>query len=164
MSFFMLDLGLQIRDIVSGFRIVSEHPGVADLSIDFAGAVTGAFQFEDQPWFVGFRALATNGVAKPVLNTFRMFGMMSGDRVEVTGGSGYGAMVIVEGSVREQTDVNAFGTRDERGAAVLVWNYHDDDLTARDAEVTVTVTGVPAGRVLPRHWPIDERHSNSSSA
>ena len=40
------------------------------------GAVTWAFQFENQPWFAGFRTLATNGIDKPVLNVFRMFGMM----------------------------------------------------------------------------------------
>ncbi|MEO6914871.1 MAG: beta-xylosidase, partial [Chitinophagaceae bacterium] len=42
------------------------------------GAVTWAFEFEDQPWYYGFRDLATNGVDKPVLNVFRMFGMMKG--------------------------------------------------------------------------------------
>ena len=43
---------------------------------NFLGAVTWAFEFEDQPWFAGFRSLATNGIGKPVLNVFRMFGMM----------------------------------------------------------------------------------------
>jgi xylan 1,4-beta-xylosidase len=34
--------------------------------VNLAGAVTWAFEFEDQPWFRGFRDLATNGVDKPV--------------------------------------------------------------------------------------------------
>jgi hypothetical protein len=42
------------------------------------GAVTWAFEFEDQPAFAGFRELATNGIDKPVLNVFRMFGMLGG--------------------------------------------------------------------------------------
>ena len=33
--------------------------------INFLGAVTWAFEFEDQPWFAGFRQLATNGVPLP---------------------------------------------------------------------------------------------------
>lgn len=51
--------------------------------VNLLGAVTWAFEFEDQAWFRGFRDLATNGVDKPVLNVFRMFGMMQGNRVEV---------------------------------------------------------------------------------
>ena len=41
------------------------------------GAVTWAFEFENQPYFAGPRELATNGVDKPVLNVFRMMGMLS---------------------------------------------------------------------------------------
>jgi len=40
--------------------------------INFLGAVTWAFEFEDQPPFEGFRELATNGIDKPVLNAFRL--------------------------------------------------------------------------------------------
>ena len=47
--------------------------------INFEGAVTWAFEFEDKPYFDGFRDLATNGIDKPVLNVFRMFGMMEGN-------------------------------------------------------------------------------------
>jgi xylan 1,4-beta-xylosidase len=58
--------------------------------VNLAGAVTWAFEFEDQPYFAGFRDLATNGVDKPVLNVFRMFGLMEGDRVR-TGKLGRGS-------------------------------------------------------------------------
>jgi len=47
------------------------------------GAVTWAFEFEGQPYFEGYRTLATNGIDKPILNLFRMAGMMRGDRVEL---------------------------------------------------------------------------------
>src|SRR5262249_53507788 len=39
--------------------------------VNFDGAVTWSFEFEGFPYFMGFRSLATNGVDKPVLNTFR---------------------------------------------------------------------------------------------
>lgn len=129
--------------------------------VNFRGAVTWAFQFENQPWFAGFRALATNGVAKPVLNTFRMFGMMAGDRVEVTGGTGYTAQAIADASVREQPDIHGFAARDEKVATVLVWNYHDDDVPAPASPVKVTVSGLPAERVLLHHYRVDGDHSNS---
>ena len=51
--------------------------------VNFEGAVTWAFEFEDQPYFAGFRVLSTNGIPLPVLNVFRMFGLMGGQRVSV---------------------------------------------------------------------------------
>jgi xylan 1,4-beta-xylosidase len=62
--------------------------------------------------------------------------------------------------------VDAFATKADREAAVMVWNYHDDDVSAPDAEVRVTVTGIPAGvkKVLLEHYRIDETHSNASTA
>ena len=50
--------------------------------VNFLGAVTWSFEFEDQPYFAGFRELASNGVDKPVLNAFRMFGMLGDERVQ----------------------------------------------------------------------------------
>ncbi|HEX8462632.1 MAG TPA: beta-xylosidase, partial [Segetibacter sp.] len=38
------------------------------LGVNFLGAVSWSFEFENQPWFYGFRDLATNGIDKPVLN------------------------------------------------------------------------------------------------
>lgn len=49
---------------------IAENTGV-----NIEGAVSWSFEFEDQPWFAGFRDLATNGVDKPVLNVFRLFGL-----------------------------------------------------------------------------------------
>ena len=48
----------------------------------------------------------------------------------------------------------------------MLWNYHDDDLPAIDAEVTVKIAGIPAGvrRVLLEHFRIDETHSNAYTA
>ncbi len=51
--------------------------------VDIKGSVTWAFEFEDQPPFAGFRELASNGIDKPVLNVFRMLGMLNGQWVAV---------------------------------------------------------------------------------
>ena len=125
------------------------------------GAVTRAFEFEDQPWFNGYRDLATNGVDEPVLNIFRMFGKMAGDRVSVVGNT-YGVEDILKGSVREGDDIAAIASRSDRSIAVMVWDYHDDDLPAEGgAEVSLTVKGVPAKAVKVSHYRIDDVHSNS---
>jgi xylan 1,4-beta-xylosidase len=131
--------------------------------VNFAGAVTWAFEFEDQPYFAGFRDLATNGIDKPVLNVFRMFGLMRGDRLRVRS-SGAVPLEEMEGKgVKSAPDVNAVATRDGRTLNVLVWNYHDDDLPAPDGHVSLMIGGVPSGnsRVLVRHYRVDGDHSNS---
>ena len=48
--------------------------------------------------------------------------------------------------VRERADINAIASRQERAIAVLVWNYHDDDLPAPDTEVALRIAGVPVAK------------------
>jgi xylan 1,4-beta-xylosidase len=131
--------------------------------VNFEGATSWSFTFENVPWFDGFRELATNGVDKPVLNVFRMFGMMGGDRVAVRGNS-MDAQEILASAVRgERADVSALASKQPTSAAVMVWNYHDDDLPAPAAPVRLTVRDLPAARVLVHHYRIDEEHSNAYS-
>jgi xylan 1,4-beta-xylosidase len=138
---------------------------LADLRrVNLIGAVTWAFLFEDQPYFDGFRDLATNGINKPVLNTFRMLGQMSGNRVRTTSSAGLSVEEIRDDGVRGAPDISALAARSARSAAVLVWNYHDDDLPAPAAAVTLTVDGLPAGRATVTHTRIDDTHSNSYAA
>ena len=129
--------------------------------VNLLGAVSWSFEFEDQPWFHGFRDLATNGVDKPVLNVFRMFAKMGGNRVEVTGNGAYNSESIVAGSVRSDNDINALASVSGNSLAVMVWNYHDADLAGPDAEVTLNIERIPAQKARLRHYRIDADHSNS---
>ena len=130
--------------------------------VNLLGAVTWAFEFEDQPWFRGFRDLATNGVDKPVLNVFRMFGMMPGQRVEVgKSGLAYDFARIRDNSVRDEPDINALASKDNKSVAVMVWHYHDDNVPAPDAPVLVQLKGIPAPKVRLQHYRIDQQLSNS---
>ena len=79
--------------------------------VNLLGAVTWAFLFEDQPYFDGFRDLATNGIAKPVLNTFRMLGQMSGDRVKAVSSAGLTVDEIRDKGVRGAPDISALAAR-----------------------------------------------------
>ena len=131
-------------------------------NINFLGAVSWSFEFENQPWFYGFRDLATNGVDKPVLNVFRMFGMMSGDRVNVNANRMYSLKTVVDSSIRgAQTDIGALATKASKSAAVMVWNYHDDDLQGPAEPVNVTIKGIPAKAVTTKIYLIDSENSNS---
>ena len=128
---------------------------------NIAGMLTWAFEFEDQPYFDGFRTLATNGIDKPVLNLFRMAGLMRGDRVKVESSAAVSVQRMISDGVRGNADIDAMAVRSDRDISVLAWNYHDDDVPAPEAHVTIDVTGVPNGRVLLRHYLIDETHSNA---
>ena len=130
--------------------------------INLIGAVNWSFEFENQPWFAGFRSLATNGVDKPVLNVFRMLGMMSGSRVEVSGGSGYDFKTICDSSVRgKQTDINAFASKDKNIVMVLLWNYHDMDIHDAGSPVELNIEGIPTAKATLTHYRIDNEHSNA---
>lgn len=132
-----------------------------ELKTNLIGAVSWSFEFEDQPWFAGFRDLATNGVDKPVLNVFRMFGMMNGKRVAVTGNRMYDLKTFVDSSVRGQTDIGALAAKDIKSAAIMVWNYHDEDKQAAAEMITVNVNGFPVSTVTLTEYRIDNEHSNS---
>jgi xylan 1,4-beta-xylosidase len=132
--------------------------------VNLLGSVTWAFEFEGQPYFDGFRDLATNGIDKPVLNVFRMLGRMRGDFVGVESSGALTLDAIRDAGVRDRPDVNAIATRDNRAAAILVWNYHDDDLAAEPAQIDLTIDGLPSPRVTIEHYRVDADHSNAYEA
>lgn len=140
--------------------------------VKLQGAVTWAFEFEDQPVFAGFRELATGGKAdgvsylidKPVLNVFRMLGMLSGQMLSVMSSGARPVDEILQESVRKGPDVNAIATRTERHIDIMLWNYHDDDVAAPAAEIALAVDGVPAGKVHVQRFVVDAQHSNAYSA
>jgi xylan 1,4-beta-xylosidase len=137
------------------FKLADKH------GANIEGMQSWSFEFEDQPWFDGFRSLATNGVDKPVLNVFRMAGLMRGDRVKVESDSAVELEVILKDGVHGKPSVDALASKGQHEMAALVWNYHDDDLPAPDSPVRLTLSGVPAKRVLVRHYRIDQQHSNA---
>jgi xylan 1,4-beta-xylosidase len=145
--------------------IAREYDLAARRGVNLIGAVNWSFEFEDQPWFAGFRDLATNGVDKPVLNVFRMLGKMRGDRVAVTGDQAYDAARIQAAGVRgARTDIDALAAKDAHGIAVMVWNYHDDDVIDAGSPVELRIAGIPAKQVQMHHYRIDQEHSNSYAA
>ena len=135
----------------------------AENKVNLIGMVTWAFEFEGKDYFEGFRTLSTNGIDQPVVNVFRMAGLFSGDRVSATSTSEVPAEDIAKSGVRAQPDVDAFATKSAHEAAVMLWNYHDEDLPVSASQVTVKITGIPAGvhKVLLDHFRIDDTHSNA---
>jgi xylan 1,4-beta-xylosidase len=126
--------------------------------VNLAGATSWSFEFEGQKWFDGFRDLATNGVDKPVLNVFRMYGMMRGNRVKVDNGAA-GMDVEATGSVDGAATVLA--AADGHTMTVMLWNYSDDDLPGEAVSRILRLKNIPAKRVNVQRFGIDEEHSNA---
>lgn len=134
--------------------------------MNLEGALTWAFEFEDQQPFAGFRQLASAGLDLPVLNVFRMFGRMHGQQLMVTSSSGLDADTIRRAGVRGRPDVSACASLDGHQLAVLVWHYHDEDVPGPDAAVDLYLKGLPlaSGHARLTHYRIDAHHSNSYDA
>ena len=137
------------------------------------GAVTWAFEFEDQPAFASLRALATDGIDTPVLNAFRLMGMEGGGpdgkatlgNWIVTESSGALSLEqVVNDSVIAAPDVNAVATRNGDEVDVLVWNYHDADAEVSAAHVQLTVDGLAEKSVVLSEYRMDAEHGNAYRA
>jgi xylan 1,4-beta-xylosidase len=134
--------------------------------VNLEGALTWAFEFEDQPYFAGFRSLASGGLDKPVLNVFRMFSRMSGQRLPVSSDAAVSLDSILRDGVRTNADVSALASLDGRRLCALVWHYHDDDLPGSSASVELEWSGLSKRPGTPQvtHFRIDEDHSNAFTA
>ncbi|MEO8404250.1 MAG: beta-xylosidase [Chitinophagaceae bacterium] len=129
--------------------------------INLKGAVSWSFEFEDHEWFAGFREMASHGVDKPVLNVFRMLGMMSGKRIEVKTADALKANDIITSGVKTTPDIQALASKDANSIAIMVWNYHDDDLAAAASSVALTINNIGKQKVLVQHYRVDQQFSNS---
>jgi xylan 1,4-beta-xylosidase len=134
--------------------------------VNLEGVLSWSFEFEDQPWFAGYRQLSTNGVNLPVLNVFRLFSQLGPERIgSVSSGQIPLEQIVAEG-VRADSDVGTLATRSPNGElAVLIWNYHDDDVPGPDAAVRFTFKGMKrgAGRSATV-WRVDETNGNAFTA
>jgi xylan 1,4-beta-xylosidase len=135
----------------------------AQRGVQFRAAVNWSFEFEDQPPFAGFREMATNGIDKPVLNAFRMMGLLGGERVDAQSSAALTTDEVLKSGVRGQADISAVATRKSNEIDMLAWNYHDDDVAAPGAPTELKIDGIPASakRALVEHFRIDAMHSNA---
>ncbi|KQM12898.1 beta-xylosidase [Sphingomonas sp. Leaf24] len=131
--------------------------------VNIEGILSWSFEFEDQPWFAGYRQLSTNGVDLPVLNIFRMFAKMGPERIAATSSAQVPLDAVVKDGVRGQADIGTLATRTPDGRiAVLLWHYHDDDVAGPVAQVKLDIAGAKAGPV--RLWRVDGSHANAFTA
>lgn len=140
---------------------LAQHTGV-----NLAGVVTWSFEFEGQPYFEGFRELATNGIDKPVLNTFRMLGMMGDERVSLTSNSAAPMESVLRPGEAKIAGVDGFAARGDKTLDVMVWNYQDEDLSAPARKIKLEIAGLPVacGRIKIEEFRVDGEYGNAYSA
>lgn len=168
-------------DPARGYRLTSQFAAYTAASFmrkqdllartggDLQGAVSWAFTFADQPWFNGLRALTTNEVALPVLNTFELFARLAPERLAVDAPAMIPVDAIIADGVRGEPDVGAVASTDSarKRLTVLLWNYHDVAAGSDDRrEVQVTFTGLPSGSAGMRavEYAIDDVSGNAYTA
>jgi xylan 1,4-beta-xylosidase len=132
--------------------------------VNLDGALTWAFEFEDQPYFAGQRTLANNGIDLPVMNVFRMFSRMGGRQLEATSTGEVPLDAIVSDGVRGAPDVGVVASSDGKRTCVLLWHYHDDDVPGPAAAISVALRGLTAASASVTQYRIDGDHSNAFAA
>ncbi|KAI9712648.1 MAG: hypothetical protein M1820_001269 [Bogoriella megaspora] len=142
----------------------------AKYGVNLQGTLTWAFEYDDHAYFDGFRVLSTNQIDKPVLNIHRMFGKMSGQRIEANSSGQVPLETAVASGINgSQTDVGVLASFNSTTNALyaFIWHYHDDDLPKPDAQIDVQIQGLPQDSELANcearltHYRIDLEHSNS---
>ena len=131
------------------------------------GVLTWAFEFEDQPYFAGFRQLTSAGIDLPVMNLFKMFAMMRGTTIAAVSDHQIALDEMMRSGVRGTPDVGSVAAREDKRIAILVWHYHDDDLTGPDAQVHVDLAHLPSAfrkGALLTQFRVDRDHSNAYAA
>ena len=138
----------------------------AHRGVNLEGVLSWSFEFENQPWFAGYRQLATNGVDLPVLNVFRLFARLGTERLAARSSAQVSLDALMADGVRGAPDVGVLATRGAHGEiALLLWNYHDDDVPGPDAAVHVELGGVRVNQgATAKLWRVDATHANSYAA
>jgi xylan 1,4-beta-xylosidase len=132
--------------------------------VNLEGVLSWSFEFENQPWFAGYRQLATNGVMLPVLNVFRMFAQLGPEMLAATSSAQLPLETVMQDGVRGEADVGVLATRDAKGqVAVLLWHYHDDDVPGADAAIRLGVKGL-RGAQAATLWRVDGGNANAFAA
>ncbi len=160
-------LGYRNSTMYSSYTAAS-FPRLVELArrshVKLEGVLTWAFEFEDQPYFAGYRQLMSNGLDLPVLNVFRMYAKMRGNQIEATSSGEIALDDVLKYGIRQHADVGVIAARENDEVSVMIWHYFDDDLPGPEARVTVHLKHLP--RTFARdaqltHYRIDDAHSNA---
>ena len=143
--------------------IAREYDLAEDHGVNLLGALTWSFEFENKPYFPGFRVLSSNGIDHPVMNVFRMLAKMHGQRLGIESSAGLSAGGIIKANVRNAADVSALAAKSPKDVSIMVWNYHDDDVAGPAAELKIELSNLGGDDrdATLTEYRIDDTHSNA---
>jgi xylan 1,4-beta-xylosidase len=160
-------LGYRNGTMYSSYTAAS-FPRLVELArrsrVKLLGVLTWAFEFEDQPYFAGYRQLMSNGLDLPVLNVFRMYAKMHGDQIEASSSGEIALDEVLRSGIKQHPDVGVIAARDNEEVSVMIWHYFDDDLPGPMAQVEIQLKHLPrsyTGDAQLTHFRIDNAHSNA---
>lgn len=148
----------------------ASYPRVWELArrhhVNLEGALTWAFTFVGQPWFAGYRQLATRGVDLPVMNVFRLFSRLGAEQLSAVSSGEVPLEQIISDGVRGAADVGVLATRSADGKIdILLWHYRDDDIAGPTADVKIVLTGLAVDpHAKARVWKVDSQHGDAFTA
>jgi xylan 1,4-beta-xylosidase len=92
-----------------------------------------------------------------------MFSLMNGQRIAAESDGAVSLDDIMRRGVREKSDIGALASFETNKVCVMVWHYHDDDVAAPNAQIKLTLTGLPAtvNEAKLTHYRVDANHSNA---
>jgi xylan 1,4-beta-xylosidase len=135
--------------------------------LNLEGVLSWAFEFEDQPYFAGFRQLTSAGIDLPVMNMFKLLAKMNGTQVSAVSDRQRPLDEVMTKGVRGDPDVGSVASLDGDRLSILVWHYHDDDVAGPDAHVRLDLKRLPrsfARGAKMTEFRIDRDHSNAYAA
>ncbi len=135
----------------------------ASHGVNIEGALTWSFEFENKPYFIGYRVLASNGIDLPVMNVFRIYGKVSGQQLHVDSSAALPVQDMMRAGVRATPDINAVASVSPTQLSIITTNYFDDDVAGPAAAIDLNVTGLPhsSGDATLTEYRIDADHSNA---
>ena len=90
-----------------------------------------------------------------------MFSHVNGSRLKVQSSSAATLGSIEKSGVRGDPDVDAMATLDDHQLAILLWNYHDDDVPGPAADIELSAANLPDRPAIETSYRIDQSHSNA---
>jgi xylan 1,4-beta-xylosidase len=95
-----------------------------------------------------------------------MLGLLRRDRIVVSDPAALDTEQVVSDGVRGNPDIRAIATRNDRSVQILIWNYHDDDVSVPAASIHLTIDGLQkdAQHALLQHFRVDSDHTNPFAA
>ena len=143
-----------------------KHDLAARHGVNLEGALTWAFEFEGQPYFAGFRSLATNGIDKPVLNVFRMLAKMDGERLAVESDAAVSLDEMMRTACARSRTCRHLPAATATRSASCSGTITTTTCQGRAPNVELRLANLPAGAgsFKAEHFTVDAEHSNAYTA